>query len=160
MRISSGVRLAGARVVAARAKGGEEGGKDFGSTVFGILAKHGDCVLMTTAITRTNLEETLKDEEKEYTIFCPDDDAMSSFAKKNGCTKLNLYDMEGLPDIVKGHVVEGKFPMADLPEEVTTLAGTTIKTPKVVMNKGRSKKQLANFNSLNGCFHIIDTVLE
>ena len=37
--------------------------------------------------------------------------------------------------------------------------GTTIKAPKVVMNKGRSKKKLANFNSTNGCYHMIDEVL-
>merc|ERR1711924_134826 len=59
----------------------------------------------------------------------------------------------------QGHVVEGKYPMDQIPEEMTTLAGTTIKAPKVVMNKGRSKKKLANFNSTNGCYHMIDEVL-
>merc|ERR1711920_981579 len=69
------------------------------------------------------------DTEKEYTIFCPSDDAMGDFAKKNGVTKIDLPTMPGLADVVKGHIVEGKFPIADLPAEVTTLAGTTIATP-------------------------------
>merc|ERR1712091_212214 len=47
------------------------GGKDFGNTVFGQIAKNGDCVLFGTSISRTGAEEMLKDEEKEFTVFCP-----------------------------------------------------------------------------------------
>merc|ERR1711869_96525 len=79
--------------------------------------------------------------------------------KKNGVTKLELMNLPQIPDVIKGHVVEGKYPMDQIPGEMTTLAGTTIKAPKVVMNKGRSKKKLANFNSTNGCYHMIDEVL-
>ena len=155
-----------ARVVLAQAgikggggKGGEEGGKDFGNTVYGQIAKNGDCVLFGTSISRTGAEDMLKDEEKEYTVFCPDDDAMAKFAKANGVTKLSMYDLEGLPEMVKDHIVEGKFAMADLPEEITTISGKTVSTPKVVLNRGQGKKQWANFNSTNGCFHIIDTYI-
>ena len=49
--------------------------------------------------------------------------------------------------------------MADLPPRITTLDGQTVQTPHVVMYKGSSPKQLANFNSTNGCYHVIDTVL-
>lgn len=49
--------------------------------------------------------------------------------------------------------------MADLPPRITTLDGQTVQTPHVVMNQGSSAKQLANFNSTNGCYHVIDTVL-
>merc|ERR1711977_460455 len=76
-----------------------------------------------------------------------------------GLSKAELKDLPEIPDVIKGHVVEGKYPMDQIPEEMTTLAGTTIKAPKVVMNKGRSKKKLANFNSTNGCYHMIDEVL-
>merc|ERR1711904_579191 len=96
---------------------------------------------------------------KEYTIFAPTDDAFGDYCKKNGVTKLELMNLPEIPDVIKGHVVEGKYPMDQIPEEITTLAGTTIKAPKVVMNKGRSKKKLANFNSTNGCYHMIDEVL-
>merc|ERR1711924_18111 len=96
----------------------------------------------------------------EFTVFCPDDDAMAKLAKANGVTKLSMYDMGGLPEMVKDHIVEGKFPMADLPEEVPTLSGKTVPTPKVVLNRGQGKKQRANFNSTNGCFHIIDTYIK
>merc|ERR1711988_1803597 len=122
---------------------------DFGNTVYGQIAKNGDCVLFGTSISRTGAEEMLKDEEKEYTVFCPDDDAMAKFAKEMG-----------VPKMFKDHIVEGKFPMADLPEEITTLSGKTVPTPKVVLNRGQGKKQWANFNSTNGCFHIIDTYIK
>ena len=99
-------------------------------------------MLFGTSISRTGAEDMLKDEEKEFTVFCPDDDAMGKFAKEMGVTKLSLYDLEGLPEMVKDHIVEGKFPMADLPEEITTLSGKTVPTPKVVLNRGQGKKQV------------------
>ena len=146
----------------ARAKGGEEGAKDFGKTLFGQLTKNGDCMLVTSGITKAGLQDTLMvDGEgcKEYTVFAPSDDAMGAYAKKIGVTKLELMAIDNLEDVIKGHICEGKFPMDSIPEEITTLAGTTVKAPKVVMNKGRSKKRFANFNSTNGCFHIIDEVM-
>merc|ERR1711924_370517 len=66
----------------------------------------------------------------------PTDDAFGDYCKKNGVTKLDLMNLDQIPDVIKGHVVEGKYPMDQIPEEMTTLAGTTIKAPKVVMNKG------------------------
>lgn len=99
-------------------------------------------MLFGTSISRTGAEEMLKDEEKEFTVFCPDDDAMGKFAKEMGVTKLSLYDLEGLPEMVKDHIVEGKFAMADLPDEITTLSGKTVPTPKVVLNRGQGKKQV------------------
>lgn len=160
-------RAASATVVARAAikgggKGGEEGAKDYGKTLFGQLVKNGDCMLFGTGISKAELKDTLMiDGEgcKEYTIFAPTDDAFGDYCKKNGVTKLELMNLPQIPDVIKGHVVEGKYPMDQIPEEMTTLAGTTIKAPKVVMNKGRSKKKLANFNSTNGCYHMIDEVL-
>ena len=159
-------RAASATVVARAAikgggKGGEEGAKDFGKTLFGQLTKNGDCMMITTGISKSGLQDLLMVEGEgcpEYTVFAPSDDAFGVYAKKQGVTKLELMNMD-IADVIKGHVVEGKYPMDSIPEEMTTLAGTTIKAPKVVMNKGRSKKKLANFNSTNGCFHIIDDVL-
>merc|ERR1712078_803445 len=116
--------------------------QDYGKTLFGQLVKNGDCMLFGTGLSKPELKDTLMiDGEgcKEYTIFAPTDDAFGDYCKKNG--------------------VGGKYPMDQIPEEMTTLAGTTIKAPKVVMNKGRSKKKLANFNSTNGCYHMIDEVL-
>merc|ERR1711924_479436 len=104
----------------------------------------GDCMLFGTGISKAGLKDALMvDGEgcKEYTIFAPTDDAFGDYCKKNGGTKLELMNLD------------------QIPEEMTTLAGTTIKAPKVVMNKGRSKKKLANFNSTNGCYHMIDEVL-
>ena len=142
-------------------KGGEEGAKDYGKTLFGMLAKNGDCMMVSTGITKSGLQEMLMEEgSKEYTLFAPSDDAFGTYAKKIGVTKLDFFDIDNLPEIMKNHLVEGKLPMDSIPEEITTLAGNTIKAPKVVMNKGRSKKRWANFNSTNGCFHIIDEVLE
>lgn len=160
-------RAAGATVVARSAikgggKGGEEGAKDFGKTLFGQLTKNGDCMMITTGISKVGLQDLLmKDGEgcKEYTVFAPSDDAFGVYAKAQGVTKLELMKLDSIADVIKGHVVEGKYPMDSIPEEMTTLAGTTIKAPKVVMNKGRSKKKFANFNSTNGCFHIIDDVI-
>ena len=136
--------------------------KDYGKTLFGQLVKNGDCMLFGTGLSKAELKDTLMiDGEgcKEYTIFAPTDDAFGDYCKKNGVTKLELMNLPEIPDVIKGHVVEGKYPMDQIPEEMTTLAGTTIKAPKVVMNKGRSKKKLANFNSTNGCYHMIDEVL-
>merc|ERR1712091_600928 len=116
---------------------------DYGKTLFGMLAKNGDCMMVSTGITKSGLQEMLMEEgSKEYTLFAPSDDAFGTYAKKIGVTKLDFFDIDNLP------------------EDITTLAGNTIKAPKVVMNKGRSKKRWANFNSTNGCFHIIDEVLE
>merc|ERR1712182_60648 len=115
------------------------GAKDYGKTLFGQLVKNGDCMLFGTGLSKAELKDTLMiDGEccKEYTIFAPTDDAFGDYCKKNGVTKLEPMNLPEIPDVIKGHVVEGKSPMDQIPEEMTTLAGTTIKAPKVVMNKG------------------------
>merc|ERR1711904_223675 len=107
-----------ARIQARTAGARSVGAKDYGKTLFGQLVKNGDCMLFGTGLSKAELKDTLMiDGEgcKEYTIFAPTDDAFGDYCKKNGVTKLELMNLPEIPDVIKGHVVEGKYPMDQIP---------------------------------------------
>ena len=62
----------------------------FGDDVYGQLAGNGDCQVITSIIAAAGLEGKLGDEGKQYTIFAPDDEAMSEYARSMGTTKMEL----------------------------------------------------------------------
>jgi len=145
-------------------EGGEIGGREFGDDLFGEIAKHGEVNLMSSALLRAGLEVALTDGSREFTVFCPDDDAFAALARSKGHTKLSFFnDMEvEIAEIAKRHVVEGRYELDDLPAEMTTIGGARIATPKVVRRRQGFEPwiEFADLAASNGVFHIIDEVVE
>lgn len=143
------------------AKGGEEGGKTFDKSVGGILCSNQNFTVMGTGLGKAGLDKTLMG-TGPFTVFAPDDDAMTAAAKKMGTSKIGLLTLPELPDIIKYHVVSGKVTSADLKEgqELETMGGKKL---KVTLNGGVKingvKVVRADFPATNGVIHKVAEVL-
>jgi uncharacterized surface protein with fasciclin (FAS1) repeats len=143
-------------------KGGEEGGKKFDRSCFGVIASNANYMILGSLITKAGLEETLTDPNGKFTVFAPDDDAFAAAAKKLGTTKLGLADLPNLADVLKNHVVSGEVKSTDLTEggEVATLGANPIKATLAggaKVNGAKVKK--ADIKVTNGIIHAITEVL-
>jgi len=133
-------------------KGGEEGVKKFDKSGFGVLSGNMNYAIMGAAMAKAGLESTLSLPNGPFTIFAVQDDSWSDAAKKLGTTKMELMNLPNFNDIVKGHIVEGEFDWASLPDSIPTMAGTNI-------DKASLKTKKQDFKVENGYVHVITDVL-
>eukprot|EP00887_Chlorella_sp_A99_P001279 scaffold14.g1279.t1 len=92
-----------------------------------------------------------------FTLFAPDDDAFGDACRALGTTKMELVDLESLPEIVKNHVTS-----KDLSEgfEAQTLGGgklTFSLAGGAKVNGVKIKK--ADVTATNGVIHVVNAVL-
>merc|ERR1719446_1177758 len=96
--------------------------------------------ILAEALTKANLVATLKT-AGPFTVFAPTDTAFSNALTALGVTKQQLLDRADLPDILKYHVLSGKFMSTALSasQDVDTLEGQ-----KVTITKDGSSVRFAD----------------
>ena len=94
------------------------------------------------------------------TVFAPNDDAFTAYLKKVGMNKMEIMEAECLPAVIKSHIVEGTFKLADMPDgtTLTTIAGTTLTVSGGAVNGSKFKKNDIKVD--NAVLHAVDSVIE
>lgn len=120
----------------------------------GLIEKRPQLKMLSEAINDANLDDTLSDTKKEFTVFAPTDKAIE-----------NTIDSEELSDNkLKYHVIPEKFFNRDLKSKTyTTINGkelsVEIEGSKVIIN-GNATIKTSDIEATNGVVHTIDTALE
>jgi len=117
---------------------------------------------LVDALSAANLDTTLSDETKEFTVFAPTDNA---FAELDDTYLTNLLenDIANLTKILTYHVLSGTVLSTDLSDgmRTETLQGKyvyiTIEDDSVYIND--AMVTTADIECSNGVIHVIDTVL-
>ncbi|KYK20032.1 hypothetical protein AYK25_09205 [Thermoplasmatales archaeon SM1-50] len=125
--------------------------------------ENADFETLVTAIVAADLDETLSDENAQFTVFAPTDTA---FAALDPVFLANLVDNDtaNLTKILTYHVVSGKIMSSDLSNNmtVTTVEGTTITITiddgKVYVNDDAMVIS-PDIECSNGVIHVIDKVI-
>ena len=122
----------------------------------------GTFTTLVTAVTAADLAGTLADEEKEFTVFAPTDDAFAKLPE--GTVEALLEYIPTLTDILLYHVVDGAvFAETVLGlEAATTLQGSDVTIEVVdggVVLNGEVNVIMTDIECTNGVIHVIDAVL-
>ncbi len=106
---------------------------------------------LVQAIEKANLKDLLKS-DGPYTVFAPTDDAFAKLPA--GTLDVLLADKEKLADVLKYHVVPGKFNAADVlqTKELKTAEGQMLPVETIEVAK-------ADIETSNGVIHVVDSVL-
>merc|ERR1712050_482983 len=118
--------------------------------------------ILVEALTKANLVATLKG-AGPFTVFAPTDTAFSNALTALGVTKQQLLERADLPDILKYHVLSGKFMSTALiaSQDVDTLEGQQV----TITNDGSSVRfadatvTAADVEASNCVIHVIDKVV-
>jgi|Transcript_12793 uncharacterized surface protein with fasciclin (FAS1) repeats len=94
------------------------------------------------------------------TVFAPNDDAMVDFIKKIGKTKMDIMEDPNLPGVIKSHIVEGTYKIADMPDgtTLTTIGGNTITISGGAVNGSKMTKNDIKVD--NAILHAVNAVIE
>ncbi len=137
----------------------DDNGDDVEATIYAELAADGDYDTLVTAIDAAGLEDTLDDEDAEYTVFAPNDAAFD--ALEDGVLDDLLEDTETLSTVLLSHVLEGTITAEEVESgTVTTAAGTEVEVEvdgDTVMFGGQTVVR-ADWMASNGVIHGIDGV--
>ncbi len=120
-----------------------------------------DFSVLTAAVVKAGLFETLIDGMAEFTVFAPTDDAFAAI----GLTSLDDLSREALIPILQYHVLNSEVKAADLPatgSAVTTLNGDfylSINSEGVFIN-GLTEVTTTDVDQDNGVVHVIDRTLQ
>jgi uncharacterized surface protein with fasciclin (FAS1) repeats len=138
------------------------------NTVVDVAGEQEDFTILLLALEEAELVETLEDEEVEYTIFAPTDEAFEAALEELGLTQEDLLEnTDLLTQILLYHVVEGTVLAEDVleldGEEVETLQGdpvavTVDEDDNVVLNDEVEVVD-TDITADNGVIHVIDGVL-
>ena len=117
---------------------------------------------LVAAVQAAELVEALSDEDAEFTVFAPTNDAFAAI-QDTVDTLLLPENQEDLQNVLQYHVVPFEVTSADLVDgmEVTALNGDTLVisiTDGVVMVNG-AEVVIADVMTSNGVVHVIDAVL-
>ena len=113
----------------------------------------------------TDLTEALGDEDREFTVFAPTDEAFETLLSENDLDLETLLDdVDGLNQILLYHVVDGIAESNDLADgqkletlqEISVTVG--LEDGTVTLNNSATVV-IADVQSSNGIIHVIDTVL-
>ncbi len=117
--------------------------------------------ILTVALARTGLMNTLMKLDADYTLFAPTDDAF--IAAGLSTAAVTQLPKDALASILLYHVVAGKIPASAVPASaaVPTLNGKNIYVRKISGNVfvNLSKVIIADVAASNGIVHVIDKVL-
>ena len=117
---------------------------------------------LVAALQAADLVEALSDENVEFTVFAPTNEAFAAI-QDTVDTLLLPENQSDLQNVLQYHVVVGKVMSTDLSDgmEVTALNGdtlvVTIEDGKVMING--AEVVIADVETSNGVVHVIDTVL-
>lgn len=133
-----------------------------------------DHTTLVAAVKAAGLVETLQG-KGPFTVFAPTNAAFDKLPKGTVETLLKPENKKKLQDVLKYHVVAGKWSAADVAKAIKAGKGKTeVKTVEGgklwlmmdgkdvwVMDEkgGKAKVTIADVNQSNGVIHVIDTVL-
>jgi len=121
-----------------------------------------DHTTLVAAVKAAGLVETLSS-EGPFTVFAPDNSAFNKLPEGTVPDLLMPENKDKLGNVLKYHVVSGKYTSADLKDgiKLKTVTGETI----TITYKGKTwmvnnaKIKIADVISSNGVTYVIDTVL-
>lgn len=140
------------------------------NTITGIAKSNSNFTILSQALVKAELTETLQGTAGTFTVFAPTDAAFTSFLKTTPYATINDVPKETLTQILLNHVVSGKVKSTDL---VTGYLKTLAKSTTSGMNtmsmyvdltsgvkiNGVAKVTSADVIATNGVIHIIDAVI-
>lgn len=124
-----------------------------------------DFEILTGAVVKAGLLNTLISTDAEFTVFAPNDDAFGPLLDRLGATSLDDISAEALEPILLYHVLNSEVKAADLPvtgSAVSTLGGDfylSINADGVFIN-GMTEVIATDIDQDNGVVHVIDLTLE
>ena len=131
-------------------------------TIAELVVASSDLSTLLTALETAELVPVFEDEEAEYTVFAPTNDAFADI-QSTVDSLLEDENQSDLQDVLKFHVVDGAAMSDDLTDGqvLTTLQGddltVEITDDKVYING--AMVTTADIEASNGIVHIIDAVL-
>jgi uncharacterized surface protein with fasciclin (FAS1) repeats len=139
-------------------------------SLYDVVEETGSLSTLETALKATDLDEAVKDEDKTYTVFAPNNDAFNKLPSGELRRILRKQNKNELAELLKGHVVEGEYSSSDLKNiakrkgHVVALNGDEIPIKLVKgelrIGEERAKVVLADIRASNGNAHVIDKVLQ
>ena len=132
---------------------------DVEATIYAELSADGDYDTLVEAIDAAGLDGTLDDEEADFTVFAPNDDAFA--ALEEGLLDDLLDDTDLLNTVLLSHVLEGTITAEDVESgTVTTVAGTEVEVTADgdTVTFGGQTVVRADWMASNGVIHGIDGV--
>ena len=132
------------------------------TTVFDIVANSNDHGIMEAALVASGLEETLLG-EGPFTVFAPTDAAFAELSLLTGLTVDELLGLQGMTDLLLGHVVAADVLSTDLSDgqSITTLLGNDISVGIISSSVFINNAQVTTADLVgdNGVVHVIDAVM-
>jgi uncharacterized surface protein with fasciclin (FAS1) repeats len=135
-------------------------------TLAGAVEDESDFSILFSALEATDLLDTLADEDAEFTLFAPSDEAFEELLEELEIDEEELLsDTETLSAILLYHVVEGTILSDDFEDdsEIETLNGASIAVTvndddEIILDEFATVTE-ADIEVLNGVIHVIDGVL-
>merc|ERR1711971_625920 len=131
-------------------------------TIVDIAQGTGIHTVLVEALMKANLVDTLKG-TGPFTVFAPTDDAFTAALSSLGITKQELLDRSNLAEILKYHVLSGKFESSALSgsQSVPTMRGASITITKdgSTVKFGDATVTMADIAAGNGVVHAVDKVV-
>ena len=138
---------------------------DTPGTIVEIAQENGNFETLVTALEAAGLDSTLADENGEFTVFAPTDDAFAALPEGTVESLLAEEGLGTLTSILTYHVVPGKIMAADLvgqTMELQTAAGIPLSvdgTGDAVILGGAAPVVSADIETANGVIHVIAGIL-
>ncbi len=120
---------------------------------------------LTTALQTAGLDEVLRDNEAEYTVFAPDDAAVEELAAQLGVGLGQLLNSNQLTDFLLYHVVDAEVFSGDIANgdivtplnDANTLKLTAASSGSIFVNQ--AQVNAADLTTDNGVVHSLDAAL-
>jgi uncharacterized surface protein with fasciclin (FAS1) repeats len=131
-----------------------------------LVAASPDTRTLQDALNVTGLTPTFDDDNADFTVFAPTDDAFEALLTELGLTRAELFANTALlTQVLTYHMVQGTVRQADIPIDtpITTLEGDTFTiSPALAITDQRGRAAnitTTDLEASNGVVHLIDRVL-
>lgn len=151
---SAGLLLAIGGVGTVAARNGRREGASADGTIYEIAAASDDFETLVWALDATGLAAVLGDDDGQYTVFAPTDEAFE-------CVDLSGLDLDDLEDVLLYHVTNGRRYAASVVNapEIEMLNGGTVTVDGTSLNADQAEIVTTDIEASKGVIHVIDGVL-
>ena len=144
-------------------------------SVYDIIAANPNFETFLNAVHRVGMDEDLKDNGNDYTVFVPDEAGFNAFLAENAYADIDAVPLSALTELVRNHIVEGQSASASSLSGqgsgyLSTLAEGSTTANRVDMLfhdnfgdltlNGMAVVTEADINTSNGTIHRVDAVIE
>lgn len=156
----AGVFLASGTVTTAAARTRNRAGASE-KTIFEIVEESEDFSILQLALEETGLDVVLDNEDDQYTVFAPTDDAFADLLAALGITAGDLLGDPDLASILLYHVTNGRRYAASVVSapRIEMLNGERVAVDCTTLNNGQAEIVDTDIEASNGVIHVIDGVL-